>query len=75
MSWRKNIGTSLKEIRFIFCQESAGSTGVRYSPKIIRNFVLQNYSRVKEENPRFPFIVRECQGAEPLLIARYSSLP
>jgi len=29
MSWRTNIGGKLKELRLVFCQESAGSLGSR----------------------------------------------
>ena len=27
---------------------------------------------MKENFPNFPFIIRECEGAEPLILARYS---
>lgn len=32
----------------------------------------ENYLSVKQSNPDFPFIVRECEGADPYVIARYS---
>jgi NADH dehydrogenase (ubiquinone) 1 alpha subcomplex subunit 2 len=33
--------------------------------------VLNNYLGVKKDNPDFPFIVRECEGIQPYIIARY----
>jgi NADH dehydrogenase (ubiquinone) 1 alpha subcomplex subunit 2 len=33
---------------------------------------VDNYVAVKQENPNFPFIIRECSGADALLVARYS---
>lgn len=46
------------------CQQSPASNGVR-------NYVLNNYQAVKQNNPEFPFIVREAVGAEPCVMARY----
>lgn len=37
-----------------------------------RDFVAKNYLKVKEQNPAFPFIVRECEDADPTVMARYS---
>lgn len=39
---------------------------------VFRNFIGNNYLNLKEKNPSFPFIVRECEGADPYVIARYS---
>mmetsp|Transcript_2165 Transcript_2165/g.2264 ORF Transcript_2165/g.2264 Transcript_2165/m.2264 type:complete len:103 (-) Transcript_2165:198-506(-) len=64
MSWVKNVGKGVKELRFIFCQNSSRSQGMR-------DFVAKNYLKVKEQNPTFPFIVRECEDADPNVIARY----
>ena len=36
-----------------------------------RSYIEQNYTDVKSENPDLPFIVRECQGAQPCVTARY----
>lgn len=36
-----------------------------------RNFVSNNYLKIKENNPDFNVVVRECEGADPYLIARY----
>jgi len=46
----------VKELRFILCQQSPASQGVR-------SYVLNNYQVVKQSNPDFPFIVREAVGA------------
>lgn len=32
----------------------------------------KNYLEVKKINPDFLFLVRECEGVEPYIIARYS---
>ena len=36
-----------------------------------RKFVNNNYNQIKGANPNFPFIVRECFGAQPTVWARY----
>ncbi|CAG9317269.1 unnamed protein product [Blepharisma stoltei] len=64
MSWQTKIASKLREIRFICCQASGHSAGVR-------SFINTNYQSVKDAAPRFPFIVRECENAIPLIIARY----
>ena len=64
MSWHKNIAHKIREIRLVCCQVSGHSEGVR-------DFVNKNYSLVKQHSPDFPFIVRECENAIPLLTARY----
>ena len=56
MSWRNEISKSVRELRFVFCQTSPASKGVR-------QFVQNNYLDIKEKNPNFPFIVRECLNA------------
>ena len=38
---------------------------------VYRQFILNNYESVKEANPEFPFIVRECLNAQPTVMARY----
>jgi len=64
MSWYTSLSSKLRELRFVCCQVSGHSQGVR-------DFVTTNYAKVKETNPTFPFIVRECNDAIPLVIARY----
>jgi NADH dehydrogenase (ubiquinone) 1 alpha subcomplex subunit 2 len=64
MSWHKVIASKVRELRLVCCQMSAHSEGVR-------NFVSNNYFPVKAQSPSFPFIVRECENAIPLLTVRY----
>jgi len=64
MSWTSAIGKNLKELRVIFCQSNSRSQGMR-------EFVANNYFPVKEQNPYFPFLVRECEEADPVIVARY----
>jgi len=64
MSWKQLAGSKLREIRFVFCQVSDRSVGAR-------NFVANQYLDVKKESPTLPFIVRECEGADAIVTARY----
>lgn len=64
MAWRSQISKNLKELRFLFCQNSSESAQVR-------EFVQKNYKELKTLNPKFPFLIRECRGVEPQLWARY----
>ena len=36
-----------------------------------RQFVSKNYLDIKSQNPSLPFIVRECTGAQPNVMARF----
>jgi NADH dehydrogenase (ubiquinone) 1 alpha subcomplex subunit 2 len=38
---------------------------------IQRSYVANNYWDIKNQNPTLPFIVRECEEADPYIIARY----
>lgn len=58
------LAKGVKELRFIMCQQSPTSNGVR-------NYVLSNYQAVKQANPTLPFIVREAKGAQACVMARY----
>ena len=64
MSWHRVVSSKIREIRLVCCQTSAHSEGVR-------SFISKNYFLVKEQAPRFPFIVRECENAIPLLTVRF----
>lgn len=33
--------------------------------------MANNYIDIKDKNPQFPFIVRECLNAQPTVMARY----
>ena len=58
------LSKGVRELRFVMCQQSAASQG-------IRSYVLNNYHSVKAQNPELPFIVREAKGAQPCITARY----
>ncbi|CAD8065816.1 unnamed protein product [Paramecium primaurelia] len=64
MSWYKQLGNSVKELRFVFCQTCGRSEG-------IRNLVSKNYWQWKDANPHFPFVVRECESIDPYVLIRY----
>ncbi|XP_076247403.1 NADH dehydrogenase (ubiquinone) B8 subunit [Calliopsis andreniformis] len=58
------LGSHLKELRFLLCQTSKSSQGVR-------DFIQQQYVPLKRNNPQFPVLIRECSSIEPFLYARY----
>ncbi|XP_044736373.1 NADH dehydrogenase [ubiquinone] 1 alpha subcomplex subunit 2 [Chrysoperla carnea] len=58
------LGGRLKELRIHLCQVGKQSEGVR-------NFVKDLYPQLKESNPKFPILIRECSGIKPKLWARY----
>ncbi|KAL1449718.1 hypothetical protein WDU94_002199 [Cyamophila willieti] len=58
------FGSKLRELRIHLCQKSAASAGVR-------DFLAQHYVPLKQANPKFPILVRECSGANPVVWARY----
>ena len=64
MSWRTTISKNLQELRFQFCQTSEGSKGVR-------DFIFAHYQEMKKANPRFPFLIRECERLPARAIARF----
>lgn len=54
----------VREFRLHLCQKSASSQGAR-------GFVEKHYVSIKVNNPNLPFLVRECSGIQPRLIARF----
>ena len=36
-----------------------------------RNFIESEYVAVKQANPTFPILIRECSNVEPKIYARY----
>lgn len=54
----------LKELRLHLCQKSAASQGVR-------DFIENSYVTMKQTNPKFPILIRECSGVVPKAWARY----
>ncbi|CBK22735.2 subunit NDUFA2 [Blastocystis hominis] len=64
MAWRYKLGKCLQEVRFLYCESSAGSKGVR-------DFIEKQYYSLKAMNPILPIIVRECDGTRAKVLARY----
>lgn len=64
MAWRGHLSRNLKELRFLFCPTSPASSPTRI-------FVQKNYKDLKTLNPKLPLLIRECNGIEPQLWARY----
>ncbi|XP_023226880.1 NADH dehydrogenase [ubiquinone] 1 alpha subcomplex subunit 2-like [Centruroides sculpturatus] len=58
------FGSRLKELRIHLCQKSNESQGVR-------NFIEKYYVPLKQSNPQFPILIRECSGVQPKVYARY----
>ena len=55
---------AIKELRLHLCQKSAASQGVR-------DFMETHYLPLKQNNPKFPIMVRECSGILPRAWARF----
>ncbi|XP_065868978.1 NADH dehydrogenase [ubiquinone] 1 alpha subcomplex subunit 2-like [Euphorbia lathyris] len=64
MAWRGQLSKNLKELRILICQTSPASSSARA-------FVEKNYKDLKTLNPKLPILIRECNGIEPQLWARY----
>uniref|UniRef100_A0A4U5QDM3 NADH dehydrogenase [ubiquinone] 1 alpha subcomplex subunit 2-like n=1 Tax=Populus alba TaxID=43335 RepID=A0A4U5QDM3_POPAL len=64
MAWRGHLSKNLKELRILLCQSSPSSS-------ITRTFIEKNYKDLKTLNPKLPILIRECNGIEPQLWARY----
>ncbi|XP_065864000.1 NADH dehydrogenase [ubiquinone] 1 alpha subcomplex subunit 2-like [Euphorbia lathyris] len=64
MAWQGQLSKNLKELRILLCQSSPASSSARA-------FVGNNYKNLKSLNPKLPILIRECNGTEPQLWARY----
>jgi NADH dehydrogenase (ubiquinone) 1 alpha subcomplex subunit 2 len=64
MSKAFQFSKSLKELRIHLCQTSASSSGVR-------SFIEKNYVDLKKLNQKTPILIRECNGVQPKVWARY----
>ncbi|KAJ1974934.1 hypothetical protein H4R34_004526, partial [Dimargaris verticillata] len=64
MSWKAPVTKSLKELRFHLCQSSPASQG-------LRDFIVKSYPTLKKANPGLPVLIREAQGVEAKIYARY----
>lgn len=76
MAWRYKLGKCLQEVRFLYCESSAGSKGVRYLSLYdcvicYSDFIEKQYYSLKAMNPILPIVVRECDGTRAKVFARY----
>ncbi|XP_013116350.1 NADH dehydrogenase [ubiquinone] 1 alpha subcomplex subunit 2 [Stomoxys calcitrans] len=58
------MGPKLKELRLHLCQTGETSQGAR-------EYVERFYPALKKSNPGLPVLIRECDGVQPRLWARY----
>ncbi|XP_052307153.1 NADH dehydrogenase [ubiquinone] 1 alpha subcomplex subunit 2 isoform X2 [Populus trichocarpa] len=65
MAWRGQLSKNLKELRILLCQSSPSSSTTR-------TFIERSYKDLKTLNPKLPILIRECNGIEPQLWARYA---
>ncbi|XP_003737733.1 NADH dehydrogenase [ubiquinone] 1 alpha subcomplex subunit 2 [Galendromus occidentalis] len=56
----------LRELRVHLCQRAEDSRGVR-------EFIEKFYVPLKQNNPKFPILIRECSGVQPKVYARYAA--
>lgn len=61
---RFNIASSVKELRFQFCQNGESSN-------TIRQYLSSSYPYIKKSNPELPILIREASGVSPTLYVRY----
>ena len=38
---------------------------------LCRDFIEKHYVELKQQNPKFPFLIRECSVVEPKLYGRF----
>lgn len=58
------ISKSVRELRVHLSQSSPASQG-------LRDFIIKSYPSLKETNPGLPILIREAQGVESRIIARF----
>jgi len=58
------FSSGLKELRILLCDTSKSSKGAR-------EFVEKHYPLLKAANPQLPILIRECNGIQPQVYARY----
>ncbi|KAF2859656.1 NADH dehydrogenase, alpha subcomplex, subunit 2 [Piedraia hortae CBS 480.64] len=64
MSGKYAFSSALKELRFLHCQTSEHSNAVR-------SFLTRSYPQMKKQNPHTPIMIREANGTEPRVYARF----
>ncbi|EEB10901.1 NADH-Ubiquinone oxidoreductase B8 subunit [Pediculus humanus corporis] len=66
MSAAIKFSNRLRELRIHLCQKNTTSDGVR-------NFINSHYLSLKQTNPKCPILIRECEGIQPKLWARFDN--
>ncbi|KAJ3215653.1 hypothetical protein HK099_006254 [Clydaea vesicula] len=61
----KGLSSQLLELRVHLSPNSTGSKG-------LREFVKSNYKKIKDDNPKLPFLVREAENSPARIFARYA---
>ncbi|CAO3638436.1 thioredoxin-like protein [Cunninghamella echinulata] len=61
---KTQLNKAVRELRVQFCQTSPSSTG-------LREFITKNYTSLKGANPQLPILIREANGAEARVFARF----
>ncbi|KAF2458239.1 thioredoxin-like protein [Lineolata rhizophorae] len=64
MASKYAFAAGLKEIRFHLCQTGETSSA-------LRSFLMRTYPTMKKHNPYIPIMIREAQGVEPKVFARF----
>ena len=64
LAWRNLVNKNVKELRFVLCQTSQNSIG-------LRNWINNNFIEIKKNNPDALLLIREAHNAEPNILARY----
>lgn len=58
------LSPSVKELRFLFCQQSSASAGAR-------QYIVKQYASIKKANPDLPVLIREANGTPARVFARF----
>ncbi|KAJ2232228.1 hypothetical protein IWW45_005129, partial [Coemansia sp. RSA 485] len=64
MSAARAFSNSLKELRIHLSQNTPSSKG-------LRDFIVKEYPGIKKANPGLPILIREANGVESRIIARF----
>ena len=59
--------TAVHELRFHLCQTSKTS-------EHLRNFLTKSYEQMKRASPTTPVLIREANGCEPKIYARFGAV-
>ncbi|EJD41007.1 NADH dehydrogenase, alpha subcomplex, subunit 2 [Auricularia subglabra TFB-10046 SS5] len=64
-SLARALSPSVKELRFLFCQQATASAGAR------RQYITSQYASIKKANPDLPVLIREANGTPARVFARF----